>query len=82
MEAKTTHRIKLIPVHAYLLNLLDQLLSLEDDLKQQRVYRGSLKNSLSDLGLRIELVIQFAPNCDPQDNPQQRENSMPRIGIY
>ncbi|GBM58797.1 hypothetical protein AVEN_44466-1 [Araneus ventricosus] len=41
------------------------------DLKQQLVCQDSPKDVLSDSGLEIELAIEFAPNRDPQDSPQQ-----------
>ncbi|GBN53167.1 hypothetical protein AVEN_133830-1 [Araneus ventricosus] len=65
-EAKTRHGVSLVQV---------QLTTLEEDLKQQLVCQDSPKDVLSDSGLEIELAIPFAPNCDPQDSPQQPQFS-------
>ncbi|GFV44401.1 uncharacterized protein TNCV_4935851 [Trichonephila clavipes] len=61
-EAKTRHGVSFV---------LAFLKILEEDLKQQPVYQDSPKDYLSGLSLEIDLAIQFAPNQDLQDIPQQ-----------
>ncbi|GFW47741.1 MIF4G domain-containing protein [Trichonephila clavipes] len=60
-EAKTRNEVSLV---------LAQVTTLEKDLKQQPVRQISHKDIPSDLGLKIEMAIPFAPNRGPQDSPQ------------
>lgn len=56
--------LNFVPVHVR---------TLEDKLKQQRFYQNSPKDVLLNSGVEIELEIPYAPNRDPQDNPEQVE---------
>ncbi|GFW86981.1 uncharacterized protein TNCV_1383971 [Trichonephila clavipes] len=61
-ESKTRDGVLLVSTHAT---------NLEENIKQQPVWKDSTKDVPSDSDLEIELVIPFAPNQDPQDISQQ-----------
>ncbi|GFX23856.1 hypothetical protein TNCV_1788871 [Trichonephila clavipes] len=61
-KSKTRHGVSFVP---------SLLKILEKDLKQQAVYQDSPKDAPSNLSLKIEMVITFSPNQDPQDISQQ-----------